>query len=78
MRAFAKNFPNTSPREIVQMVTVNPARALNQEKALGKIRVGFFADLIALPIVDMKSVFEEAIAFVGPVSWSMVGGRIAA
>ena len=32
------------------MATMNGARALHQEDALGKIRAGFQADLIALPI----------------------------
>ena len=49
MRAFQKNFPRVSSDEILQMVTVNPARALRQENALGKIRGGAFADLIAVP-----------------------------
>jgi cytosine/adenosine deaminase-related metal-dependent hydrolase len=74
MRAFQKEFPNVSPEEILKMVTVNAARALRQQDALGKIRSGFFADLIALP----ASLFEEIIAFERPVSWSMVGGQILA
>jgi aminodeoxyfutalosine deaminase len=78
VRAFRKEFPNVSPAEILKMVTVNSARALQQETALGKIQSGFLADLIALPITRSTSIFEEVIGLVGTVSWSMVGGRIAA
>ena len=78
IRAFQKEFPDVPPEEIFRMVTVNAARALRQENALGKIRPGFLADLIALSVTSSASVFEEIVAFEGPVSWSMVGGRILA
>src|SRR5439155_331386 len=35
MRAFRTQFPSMSPEEVLQMVTVNPARALRQDNALG-------------------------------------------
>jgi cytosine/adenosine deaminase-related metal-dependent hydrolase len=76
MRAFANEFPKLAPEKIVQMATVNAARALRQENAIGKIRVGFKADLIALSIARSTSVFEEIVAFDRPVTWSMTGGRI--
>jgi imidazolonepropionase-like amidohydrolase len=58
------------------MGTINPARALRQETALGKIRPGFAADLIALPWRGSTPAFEEIIAFDRPVSWSMTDGQI--
>jgi cytosine/adenosine deaminase-related metal-dependent hydrolase len=75
MRAFQKEFPSVSAEEIFQMVTVNPARALRQENALGQIRPGFGADLIALPCSGSTDIFEQIIAFDAPVSWSMVNGN---
>jgi cytosine/adenosine deaminase-related metal-dependent hydrolase len=75
MRAFQKNFPNISPNEILRLATVNPARALRYENALGQIRPGFRADLIALPSSGSTDVFEQIIACDAPVSWSMVNGR---
>ena len=75
MRHFQKNFPNISPNEILRLVTVNPARALRYENALGQIRPGFRADLIALPSSGSTDVFEQIIACDAPVSWSMVNGR---
>jgi aminodeoxyfutalosine deaminase len=86
MRAFQKKFPSVSAQEIVKMVTTSPARALRQENSLGKIRSGFVADLIAIPIArDSESVpgrtrstsaFEEIIGFDPPVGWSMIDGQV--
>ena len=75
MRAFQKNFPRISPEEIFRMVTVNPARALRYENALGQIRPGFGADLIAVPCPGSTDIFEQIIACDAPVSWSMVNGN---
>ncbi len=75
MRTFQKNFPRVSPEEILQMVTVNSARALRQENALGQIRPGFGADLIAVPCSGSTDIFEQIIACDAPVSWSMVTGN---
>jgi len=58
------------------MITVNSARALRQENALGQIRSGFKADLIAIPCSSPMEVFEEIIAFDEPVSWSMMNGQV--
>ena len=75
MRAFQKNFPRVSPDEILQMVTVNPARALRYENTLGQIRPGFWADLVAIPCSGSTNVFEQIIAFGGRVPWVMVNGN---
>ena len=74
MRAFQNEFPDVSPREILKMVTVNPALALQQENALGKIRPDFVADLIAVSVASSTSVFQELIDFEGSASWSMIAG----
>ncbi|HEV2047428.1 MAG TPA: amidohydrolase family protein [Chthoniobacterales bacterium] len=76
MRAFQKEFPDISPEKVLEMVTLNSARALRQENALGKIRHGFCADLIAIPCARSTSVFEEVVAFDQPVSWSMIDGVV--
>ncbi len=75
MRAFQKETPSVSAEEIFQMVTVNPARALRYENALGQIRSGFGADLIAVPCSGSTNVFEQIIAFGGRVPWVMVSGK---
>jgi aminodeoxyfutalosine deaminase len=75
MRAFQNNFPQVSPEEILQMATVNPARALRSENALGQIRPGLGADLIAVPYSTSTDIFEQILAFDAPVSWEMVNGN---
>jgi cytosine/adenosine deaminase-related metal-dependent hydrolase len=75
MRQFQKTFLKISPREILSMATVIPARALRQETRLGKIHFGFYADLISVPCASSSNVFEEIIAFDQPVDWSMIDGK---
>jgi imidazolonepropionase-like amidohydrolase len=76
MRAFQKEFPKVPPERILEMVTVNPARALQQENALGKIGPGFLADMIALPFTKNKNLPETILNFAGRVPWMMLEGKI--
>jgi cytosine/adenosine deaminase-related metal-dependent hydrolase len=78
MRAFQKEFPSVSAEEIFQMVTVNPARALQYENVLGQIRPGLGADLLAIPCSTSTDIFEQILAFDAPVSWSMMDGNVIA
>jgi len=73
MRAFQKEFPSVSAEEIFQMVTVNPARSLRYENALGQIRPGFEANLIAIPCSTSPDIFEQILAFKNPVDWVLAG-----
>jgi cytosine/adenosine deaminase-related metal-dependent hydrolase len=75
MRAFQRSEPEMSPEKIFEMVTVNPASALRQQNALGRIRPGFRADLIAIPCREGRGLFGEIVAFEGKVDWIMVNGR---
>jgi cytosine/adenosine deaminase-related metal-dependent hydrolase len=75
MRAFQKEFPGVPPEEVLQMVTVNPARALRQENALGRIRRGCRADLISIPCSGTDDVFAEIIAFEKAVDWILLNGK---
>jgi cytosine/adenosine deaminase-related metal-dependent hydrolase len=74
MRAFQKEFPSVSPQEILQMVTLNPARALRRENALGKICRGGHADLLAVPFSGGDP-FEDIVGFEGE-PWMMLGGAV--
>jgi cytosine/adenosine deaminase-related metal-dependent hydrolase len=76
MRAFQKQFLGVSPEEILQMVTVNAARALQQQNALGRISRAFRANLITIPSDGTRNLFEDVIAFDGAVDWVMVDGKI--
>src|SRR5213594_3439628 len=75
MRAFQKEFPGVPPEEVLRMVTVNPARALRQENALGRIRRGCRADLISIPCSGTDDVFAEIIAFEEAVDWILLNGK---
>jgi aminodeoxyfutalosine deaminase len=74
MRAFQKEFPRVSPEEILQMMTVNPGRALQRENSLGQIRRDAHADLVGVPFSG-GDVLEEIIAFTGE-PWMMVAGQV--
>ena len=76
MRAFQRSEPGLSPDKVLEMVTVNAARALHQENALGRIRPAFQADLITIPRSSLANLFEEIVAFDGPVDWMMVDGKM--
>src|SRR5438045_2596399 len=61
MRAFQRSEPPLSPKEILEMVMVNAARALGKPQALGRIRANYFADLLAIPYHG-ADVFENIFA----------------
>ncbi len=75
MRMFRDRFP-LQPEKVLEMVTINPACALEQCDELGKIRQNFLADIIALPLIKSADVFETILNFVGKVPWIMLHGKI--
>jgi cytosine/adenosine deaminase-related metal-dependent hydrolase len=75
MRAFRRGEPAISPKEALEMVTVNGGRALGRPQTLGRIRANYFADLVAIPCSGTADVFEEILAFDQPVHWIMVNGK---
>jgi aminodeoxyfutalosine deaminase len=78
MRAARKNYPALAPRDLLEMVTVRPARALKMESGLGKIERGYLADLIAFPFTgSVDEVYEAIIENRGPIEWMMINGKIA-
>ncbi|MEO7166645.1 MAG: amidohydrolase family protein [Spartobacteria bacterium] len=75
MQLVAEMHPWLAPERILEMVTWNAARALRQENSLGRIRAGFQADLIALPIENGPGdLFEKIIAWEETVPWMVVAG----
>jgi len=75
MRKFQERF-HFEPQKVLEMVTINPARALKQRDQLGKIRPSFMANIIALPFTKSPYIFETILNFVGKVPWIMLHGRI--
>jgi cytosine/adenosine deaminase-related metal-dependent hydrolase len=76
MREFARRFPAVSPETILQMVTLNPARALGLAGRLGELRPGAGADLIAVPAPERnEELFESLLHHSSCVAASLIGGE---
>jgi aminodeoxyfutalosine deaminase len=75
MRELLRKNPGVSPRQALEMTTVNGAAALGQRTALGCIRPQACADLIALPIAN-GDLFDSIVAFESTISWMMVNGEL--
>jgi cytosine/adenosine deaminase-related metal-dependent hydrolase len=70
MRCFQAAFPNTTPEEILGMVTRTPCLA-----RVGSLRPKGYADLIAVPATGSGGdLFDQIIAFEGE-PWVMIGGE---
>ena len=77
LRELLSKNPWLSPEAALATITVNAADALGQGRFLGRLRAGFLADLIALPIVPSGTdVFESIVAFEQTVRWMMVNGTV--
>jgi cytosine/adenosine deaminase-related metal-dependent hydrolase len=76
LRELLHNEPWLSPREALEMATINGAAAIGQRNSLGCIRAGAQADLIALPLRRSADVFESIVGYDEAVSWMMVDGKI--
>jgi cytosine/adenosine deaminase-related metal-dependent hydrolase len=75
MRTLADQDPSLSSRAILQMATLNGARALGFGGRAGQLRSGAWADLIALPATAKASGVHEAILqHRGNVVASMIDG----
>lgn len=76
IRTLLHNHPSVAPRVALEMVTLNPARAIGRAGSLGEITPGACADLIAIPFSGRESGAAETIAaFSGDVPWMMVAGQ---
>ena len=76
MRELARAWPGLAAREIVEMATMNAARALNCEGKLGKIAADAQADLVAVPLADPSGdPLEMVVHGKSPVCFVMIGGK---
>ncbi len=64
MRLAHRNFPALSSLDLLKMVTVNPAQALQQDHKLGRIAPGYLADAIAIPYSGSS------------IEWMIVDGKL--
>jgi cytosine/adenosine deaminase-related metal-dependent hydrolase len=77
LRELLRKEPSLSPREAVEMVTINAAAAMEKGDVLGQISPGYLADLIAIPDRGCASdAFGNIVAFDGTVTWMIVNGQV--
>jgi cytosine/adenosine deaminase-related metal-dependent hydrolase len=75
MKEFAKNNPEVSGEIILQMATMNGARALGLKNQIGKLSPNTYADMVALPFSGKISEACDAVTqHEGDVSASMING----
>jgi cytosine/adenosine deaminase-related metal-dependent hydrolase len=75
MRELLRKHSSVSPREALEMVTLNGAAALGQPSALGCLAPGAYADMIALPIAASGDLYENVAAFSADIPWMMLDGQ---
>jgi aminodeoxyfutalosine deaminase len=76
MRLLAERDSSVSPVEILQMATVNGARALGLVGKIGELSKNVLADLIALPFTGkITNVHQAVIEHSGTVTASMIEGH---
>jgi cytosine/adenosine deaminase-related metal-dependent hydrolase len=77
MRALQQAQPDLAAVQILEMVTVNSARAVRLPHQIGQISSGFIPDMLAIPVtVSPTDVFDSIVRFEKPISWMMVGGEV--
>lgn len=76
MQALAAAEPELAPERILQMATVNAARALGRAGQLGQLTAGAWADLIAVPFTgSARQAAEALVHHTGPVLASQIAGQ---
>lgn len=79
MQLFQKEHPKVTAQEVLALATVHPAKALGMGDQLGRIKPGYLADLIGIPLAVRKpkkdDVFEQVLNNRRKVSFAMVHGE---
>lgn len=77
LRRLRQREPWLTPVELLETITVNPARALRRHGRLGRIGPGALADMIALPVSGgLDTIYEEILNFRDPIPWMMIDGKV--
>jgi cytosine/adenosine deaminase-related metal-dependent hydrolase len=79
MRLFQKKHSEVSAQEVLSMVTVKPAKALDRGGELGRVKPGYLADFIGIPAPQSKNqkknLYDYVVNYKKPVSFSMINGE---
>jgi cytosine/adenosine deaminase-related metal-dependent hydrolase len=76
MRAFSAKHEGVATETILEMATVNGARAIGQQGKLGELRRGALADIVALPFSgDTGDAYSAVFHHTGGVTASLIGGE---
>jgi cytosine/adenosine deaminase-related metal-dependent hydrolase len=76
MRALARAHPGLAPQKILQMATINGAKALGLTGRIGELSPNAFADLMAIPFAGKRAkAFEATVNFPDHVCASIIGGE---
>src|SRR5258706_11689635 len=76
MRELAARQAALRPRKILEMATLNGARALGMKSQIGQLSPRSFADLIAVPFAGKTAdIYEAVLHHKGNVAASMIDGQ---
>ena len=76
MRTLQSKEPELAPQAILEMATVNAAKALKRDGEIGVLCADALADVIAVPFAGRaETVHESLVHFEGPVRASMIDGQ---
>jgi len=79
MRLFQKKYPEVSSQEVLSLVTVKPAQALGRGGELGRVKPGYLADFIGIPMPQSRrkkqNLYDYVVNYKKPVSFSMINGE---
>jgi len=75
-RLFQKAQPAVTPHQIWQMITTLPAQALGQQKTLGTLQSGRWADWVGWRVPLNQDPIPAILQSIGPAEVTCVGGKI--
>ncbi len=77
LRRLCETEPWLTPQQLLETVTLNPARALRRTGRLGRIGPGASADFIALPVSgNLATIHDEIVHHREPIAWMMIDGKV--
>jgi len=76
MRAAKEKYPQLNYRQLLDMCTIDAARAIGKGGCLGQIAPGALADFVAVPATGFDDPFEDVCRFRDIVPFVMINGKV--